>query len=112
MKYDVYQINFTSEQVREINNLGGTPDYHRYLRATCFPKVADVLAAKDLYKKAAVIEADSLEGVFHLGNVGPPEAVDRLGPFHSVSVGDVVVDPEGKAWVVASCGFDEVEGWL
>ena len=46
--------------------------------------------------------------MFEVGNVGPEEDIERLGSMHSVSVGDLVIDPAGNKHVVASCGFQEV----
>jgi hypothetical protein len=112
MKYEVYQINFSREEVNQINAGELKEDYNLYLNTVCFPKAADITPAKHLYKKAGVVEADSLDEVFDIGNIGPDEKITRLGPFHSVSVGDIVVDPENRAWLVASIGFEEVEEWL
>jgi len=111
MNYDVYQINFSREEVNQINAGGMKEDYNLYLNTVCFPKVAAILPARHLYKKAGVIEAENLDQVFDIGNIGPDEKITRLGPFHSVSVGDIVVDPDNKAWLVASVGFELVEGW-
>ena len=52
--------------------------------------------------------ADSLNGVFEVGNIGPEENIERLDSMHSVSVADIIVDPEGNKHVVASFGFEEV----
>lgn len=112
MKYDVFQINFTPEQVAEINDTQGKVEYYQlYLNASSFPEKDDILPAKHLYQKVAVIEANDLDGVFEVGNIGPEENITRLGRMHSLSVGDVIVDPAGVAHLVASFGFEQIDGW-
>jgi len=105
--YTIYQIVLTDAQVNEVNRSGGvTPDFYaRYSRTTFNPTEAVIVAARDLYNKVGKITADSLEGVFKIGNIGPEECIERLAPMKSLSVGDVVVDQDGNASVVASFGF-------
>jgi hypothetical protein len=110
-KYEVHQINFGREEVNKINAGELEEEYKLYRDTVCFPKVEAILSARRLYKKAGIVEAQSLDDVFQIGNIGPEERITRLGPFHSVSVGDIIVDPENKAWLVASFGFEPVEEW-
>jgi hypothetical protein len=63
----------------------------------------------NFYEHVCNIEADSLDEVFEVGNIGPEEKIYRLRPMHSISVGDLIVDPTGNMYVVASFGFDKVE---
>ena len=63
---------------------------------------------KGYYEHVSNITADSLEGVFHVGNMGPEENIERFAPMHSLSVGDVVLDENGMYHMVASFGFDAV----
>jgi len=111
-KFVVKQINMTSEQRRIINESakkGICPDfYDRYLKTTCFPTADKIRAAYNDYQIVAEIEATDLEDVFEIGNMGPESAITRLAPMHSLSVGDIVVTPEGKEYFVASFGFEEV----
>lgn len=59
------------------------------------------------YHEAGTIEADSLDAAFAAGqNDFAPNGT--WNPEHrcpSVSVGDVLVDPEGRAWEVAPIGW-------
>ena len=59
------------------------------------------------YHEAGTIEADSLDTAFVAGqNDFAPNGT--WNPEHrcpSVSVGDVLVDPEGRAWEVAPIGW-------
>jgi|TARA_R110000868_G_scaffold31556_1_gene115581 hypothetical protein len=113
MKYDVYQIQLTNEQIAEINNSKNQPDfYNKYMSATTFPDVEKVMTARDMYSKVAVIEASTLEEVFDIGNIGPASAITRIGRMSSISVGNVVVDEYNKASLCAPFGWEEVQDFL
>ena len=114
MKYDLYQIHLTDEQIDEVNaNTGKTPEFYiKYMDLTISPNFLKVLAARDMYSKVAVIKADNLEQVYAIGNIGPESAITRLARMKSVSVGDVVVDRYGDAYVCGSWGWQEVEGFM
>jgi hypothetical protein len=110
-KYTVLQINLTDDQIDEVNAAKGDyPEfYSKYLRTNFQPKPEAILDAFDMYKPVAKIEADSLEGVFHIGNIGPEENIERLDRMHSLSVGDLVFDPNtGIYHYVDSFGFGEL----
>ena len=109
----LYQINLTDEQANEVNRAKGDyPQFFRdYLATTCAPNTEKVLAANYLYDWVADIKANDLDGVFETGNIGPEENITRYMPMHSVSVGDVIIDEDGDAYVVASFGFDKIEGF-
>ena len=63
------------------------------------------------YGKVCMIEANDLDQVFHIGNVGPESAIDR-GPHNtrmaSISIGDIIEDDTGTRFVVSNFGFKEV----
>jgi hypothetical protein len=108
MQYTVYQIVLTAAQRAAIN--GGDQElFNRYSDTKFAPKVAAIHAAADLYKPVAKIEAADLDEVFDIGNIGPEESITRLAPMHSVSVGDVIVDEQGRAVVVDSIGFTPID---
>ena len=46
--------------------------------------------------------------MFHVGNAGPEESIERLSKMYSVSVSDIVEDTSGKRSVVANWGFKDV----
>ena len=114
MKYDLYQIRLTDEQIDEVNaSAGKLPEFYtKYLDTTISPNFLKVLAARDMYSKVAVIKADNLEGVYEIGNIGPESAITRLDRMKSVSVGDVAVAEYGTAYFCASFGWNEVEGFM
>ena len=60
------------------------------------------------YEEVASIEADNLNEVFQIGNIGPDEKIKRFGRMHSISVGDVIRDDRGRCFVVAPLGFERL----
>ena len=108
MKYTVYQLVLTAEQ-RATINAQDQEFSKRYFDTKFAPTAEKIRAAADLYKPVAEISADNLNQVFDIGNIGPEEAITRLAPMHSVSVGDVIVDEQGHAVVVDNFGFKTVE---
>ena len=112
MKYELYQIHLTDEQIDEVNAGKITEFYQKYLETTMSPTFLKVLDARDMYSKVAVIKADNLEQIYVIGNIGPESAITRLARMKSVSVGDVVVDRYGDAYVCATFGWQEIEGFV
>jgi hypothetical protein len=114
--FKLYQINLTDEEVDIINaanDHGAVPKNKLRLDLTMpFGKIDPMLVkigfSKGYFEHVSNITANSLEGVFEVGNIGPEENIERLAPMHSVSVGDVVEDMDGKRHVVASFGFEEI----
>ena len=62
------------------------------------------------YEHVADLDAEDLNEAFQIGNIGPEEAYTRYKPMHSVSVGDILVEDCGTVSIVASFGFDKLEG--
>jgi hypothetical protein len=101
-KFSLFQINLTDDdyEIAEYKN--------RYLNVIMSPTPEAILEAKSLYMKVAEIDANNLDEVFEIGNIGPEKNIKRLKPMHSVSVGDVIVDESGKAFFVDNYGFGSV----
>lgn len=98
MRYSVYQIKieqFSPANVRDA-----------YMDAM-MGRAARGLA-ENLYVKVAEIEANDLDEVFDIGNIGPEENITRIGRMSSISVGNIIEDAAGKRFVVANYGFEEV----
>ena len=109
--YRIMQINMTQEQVDEVNRSKGVyPEWYQKREATLFRPSADaILDAWDHYETAAYIKAADLDEVFQIGNIGPEDNIERMGPMHSISVGDVIVDTGyNVAWYVDSFGFGQL----
>lgn len=60
------------------------------------------------YEEVCAIEADNLDEVFQIGNVGPEAKIERFGRMHSVSVGDVIRDDRNRCFVVSGLGFERL----
>lgn len=108
MQYSVYQIKLDELDVNRINGMSDPykdPKFKAYRDAMA----EDFEAAKGHYQLVADIEATDLEHVFHIGNVGPEDKITRIGPMHSVSVGDVIVAASGEQYGVAGYGFTDLE---
>ena len=59
------------------------------------------------YELVATIEADDLEQVFEIGNIGPEDKINRIADrMASISVGDVIIDENDERYIVAPEGFD------
>lgn len=101
-KYTVFQINLSDEQY-DVNAVR-----EMYLDTIMNPTDNAIAAARDLYEKVAVIEADSFDGVFQVGNIGPEQNIERLAPMHSLSVGDIILADSGEVVYVASYGFNPI----
>lgn len=62
------------------------------------------------YEEVCEIEAESLDEVFEIGNIGPDEKIRRFdfAPMHSISVGDVIMTETYECYVVAPFGFERL----
>ena len=113
MKYQILQVMLTDAEVDKINDEGhDAVERHAMKLKMDFSKDAGGIASRmygqGYYDHVANITADSLNGVFHIGNMGPEENIERLAQMSSVSVGDLVIAENGDKHVVASVGFQEV----
>lgn len=101
----------TVYKVLQIISTGSHSDAEQELRRnTIFqPTREAIVAAWDMYDIACYIKADDLDEVFEIGNIGPEEHIERVGPMHSISVGDIIVDTHyGVAWYVNSFDFGQL----
>jgi len=113
MKYSLYQIQLTEDviarirtSVREKQPRDSVPEFEAKMQAMLGkPKLGLEL---NLYTKVAEIEAEDLDDVFDIGNIGPESNIIRLGPMHSISVGDIIENTKGERVVVSSFGFDPI----
>ena len=116
--YKVFQINLTDDEIDTINaanDHGAVPkNVLRMKIEMSFGKPVGHLVKeafeKGYYEHVSNITADSLEGAFHVGNMGPEEKINRRSKMHSVSVGDVVrCNRTGTFHMVDDCGFTQIE---
>ena len=109
--FEIYQVGLTDAMCRILNSGGTTPKCQAH---------RDMSLAKNLeqhfrdghYDRVALIEAANLNDVFRVGNIGPEEGSEeslrRLGPMHSISVGDIIVDEDGIHHTVEMLGFSTI----
>ena len=113
MKYSIYQIQLSDAQVDLINAKGHSAvpshmakmDMTMDFRGEKIGGLASDAWDNGYYTHVANIEADNPNGVFHVGNVGPEDKIERLTRMSSLSVSYVIVDEEGQIIVVAPVGF-------
>ena len=116
MKYQIWQIVLTDEQIEEANTPGtDMPEFFKkYCRTNVMPDASAIYDAIDMYEHVANIEVDveGLNTVFHVGNMGPEKSIERLLPggkqMHSISVGDIIIDEAGNVNYVDSMGFGQL----
>lgn len=98
MRYGVYQIKINAFSPANVRDA--------YMDAMCGRAARGL--AENLYEKVAEIEADDLEQVFDIGNIGPEERITRIGLMSSISVGNIIEDQHNRRFVVADIGFEEI----
>jgi len=103
-KYKVYQVahgNTESESERE-----------QRLQIVCDGNINQ--GNIHLFEHVANVEAECMPDAFEIMNLWQrPELVTKLTNFvRSLSVGDILVDEDGVAWVVANFGFDRLKSYL
>ena len=118
--FKVFQIRLSDEDYAKINETGHVSVPKNKARldihvATYDDKDISSLVREALdrgfYDHVADIEATDLDDAFRVGNVGPEEAITRHAQMHSISVGDVIEDPDTDFkmhWVVLPTGFAPV----
>jgi|TARA_B110000037_G_scaffold38379_1_gene47262 hypothetical protein len=113
--FKVFQIRLTDAEIDLINAEGHDAVHKQSLKLDMsFSKNDTGTVAADAFNRGyythvSNITALDLEGVFHVGNMGPEELIERLAPMHSLSVGDIVEGADGVKHVVADFGFKKVD---
>ena len=115
MKFTVHQIQIDRSVYNEVNRLGHEaaaeqfPEYRAYMDTSYLGSERYKPEYSKFYKPVCVIEADNLNRVFDIGNIGPEESITRLASMHSISVGDIIEDEQGVKVIVDSFGFKEIQ---
>ncbi len=114
MQFTVLQIQIERSVYDRVNELGHEaaaqqyPEYRAYMDTMFKGSLGYKPEYGEYYKPVCIIEAPNLNRVFDIGNIGPEESITRLAQMHSVSVGDIIVDPNGVRVMVNSMGFKEI----
>jgi len=110
--YKVYQIHLTEREVYEINKAGDhcvIPRGEAKMKTMFGNGKATKAAWKaGYYAHVADIDGYDLDNVFSIGNVGPEANIRRLSTMHSISVGDIIEDPNNILHVVLPFGWGEI----
>ena len=115
MKFTVHQIQIDRSVYNRVNELGHEaaaeqfPEYRAYMDTSFLGSKRYKAEYSKFYKPVCEIEADNLNRVFDIGNIGPEEFITRLAPMHSISVGDIIEDEQGVKVIVDSWGFKEIQ---
>lgn len=111
MQYKVLQIQLTDSEIDLVNE--GVQVRKHILKTYMFGErvVPSATEAMKLgfYDHVMTVDAKNLEDVFYIGNFMDDLNLDKVqvhGTFSSVSVGDIIVDENGLAFVVDSFGFE------
>jgi hypothetical protein len=116
-KYIILQLSIGEDVYADVNKLGhdGASEKHPVWNAKLKVTMSgsEGFSPEDLahYRSVARVDAESLDHVFTIGNVGPESAIERLEGkrMHSLSVGDIVVDEAGNHHMVDNFGFTQVK---
>ena len=112
MQFTVLQIQIDRSVSDSVNALGHEaaaikyPEYRAYMDTMFRGSKGYKPEYGVYYAPVCNIDAEDLNGVFQIGNIGPEERITRLAPMHSVSVGDIIEDPQGVQYIVNSFGFE------
>ena len=115
MRFTVYQIQIARSVYNQVNELGHEgaaekfPEYRAYMDCSFRGSKKYKPEYAEYFKPVCTIEADNLNRVFDIGNIGPEEKITRLAPMHSISVGDIIEDADGRRVMVDSFGFGEIQ---
>ena len=115
MKFTVHQIQIERSVYDQVNSLGHEgaaeqfPEYRAYMDTMFRGSKGYKPEYAEYYAPVCIIEADNLNRVFDIGNIGPEKYIERLAPMHSISVGDVIVNENGEAHFVAPVGFVRID---
>ena len=120
MRYTVLQFRLSDEAGDAVNSAGWDGAMKQFPEVEIQLKVSFRGGSEgfkswmsEYYTPVANIDASDLDGVFHIGNMGPEESIERLAPMHSVSVGDVIRDNKmGTYHMVDGVGFTQLLSFL
>ena len=104
MKYKIYQTRSEASEFFELKHKM-TLDF----KGEKIAELAEEGLRKGMYVHVADIEANDMNEVFQIGNIGPEERIDRKADMYSISVGDLIEDENGSISVVAAFGFIKLE---
>jgi hypothetical protein len=120
MKFRLFQIAVPDEEFDAVNDLGWSEAMAKFPRVEASQAVrvggskAFVPQYNQYYVNVSDIEATDLENAFFVhnnpfGDDSLEEQITRYAKQYSMSVGDILVDEDGKSFIVDNFGFEEVD---
>lgn len=112
MKFHVLQINARAIHAESIKATPKDADkvrknHEAFLNASMGMNVRPAIEL-GLYEHVCDIEGRNLDDVFEYGNLGPEKMLTRYKPMTSVSVGNLVVDPQGQLFSCEHIGWNKI----
>lgn len=120
MKFRLFQIAVPDEEFDAVNEMGWSEAMAKFPRVEASQAVriggakAYVSEYSQYYVNVSDIEANDLENAFFVhnnpfGDEALEEQITRYAEQYSMSVGDVLVDEDGKSFIVDGFGFKEID---
>lgn len=114
MKFHVLQINTRAlfkQSEEALSDYRQDPAKQAYLNASFGMDVKPAIEL-GLYEHVCDIEAENLDQVFEIGNLGPENAITRHKPMTSLSVGNLVVNALGHIYSCENVGWAQIDSHL
>jgi len=120
MKFRLFQIAVPRSEYDAVNEMGWSEAMAKFPRVEAQQAVriggakAYVSEYSQYYVNVSDIEANDLENAFFVhnnpfGDDALEEQITRYAEQYSMSVGDVLVDEDGKSFIVDGFGFKEID---
>ena len=120
MKFRLFQIAVPRSEYDAVNEMGWTEAMAKFPRVEAQQAVriggakAYVSEYSQYYVNVSDIEANDLENAFFVhnnpfGNEALEEQITRYAEQYSMSVGDILIDEDGKSFIVDGFGFKEID---
>lgn len=109
--FHLFQFSLSNRAIRilEASDWGSdNPEVKAFHKATHLEQ-PELAIAGGYYKHVSDIQADTLDGAFDYGSVGPEARITRHASMRSPSVGDVFLSDEGKAHFCMGVGWKELD---
>tara|TARA_B110000902_G_C13795992_1_gene394027 strand:- start:50 stop:436 length:387 start_codon:yes stop_codon:yes gene_type:complete len=114
--YSLYQIPMVREAYDYVNQVGWAKAFEKYpiveARQNLQCKGSEAMETRfaEYFVKVCDIKCDSPEEAFRIHNFQEEDSMIRYAPQHTMSVGDVLVGPEGDVLMCDSFGWQKLEG--
>lgn len=113
--YTVLQIPMSNDIYDFVNKHGREaaikqyPEYQTRMEVMFYGSEGFLSWMSEYYDAVCDVDADSLDQVFEIGNIGPECLITRKKPMHSVSVGDIIrCNRTGTFHMVDGYGFTQL----